>query len=231
MSRFRGAIFDLDGVLCDTARFHYLAWKRLADALGIPFSEQDNEELKGLSREDSLRALLRLGGRPEPETPEFSRLAEQKNRWYREAISRMTPADLAPGAGEFLRGLREMGLLTALGSASKNTAQVLKCLQLEDAFDCIVDGTMVTRAKPAPEIFLRCARQLALQPAVCVVFEDAPAGVLAAHRGGMPCVGVGRCERLTGAELVIPGFGGMEPAALLDRLERAIETDRSYIIK
>lgn len=226
MSRFRAAIFDLDGVLCDTARFHYLAWKRLADTLGIPFSEQDNEALKGLSREDSLRALLRLGGRQEPEAAEFSRLAEQKNRWYREAIARMTPADLAPGAGEFLRGLRELGLRTALGSASKNAARVLRCLQLEDAFDCIVDGAMLARAKPDPEIFLRSARQFGLPPAACVVFEDAPAGVLAAHRGGMPCVGVGRGDRLTEAELVIPGFAGLQPAVLLDWLERAIETNR-----
>lgn len=226
MSRFRAAIFDLDGVLCDTARFHYLAWKRLADLLGIPFGEQDNERMKGLSREDSLRVLLQLDGRSVPDEKEFQRLAEQKNRWYVEAVSQMTPADLAPGARNFLQGLRQLGVLTALGSASKNTAQVLKRLELEDAFDCIVDGTMVERAKPDPEIFLRSARRFGLPPADCVVFEDAPAGVLAAHRGGMPCVGVGRGDRLTEAELVISGFDGLDPAVLLDRLERRIETNR-----
>ena len=224
MSKFRAAIFDLDGVLCNTARLHFLAWKRLADMLGIPFTEQDNESLKGLSREASLKVLLQMGGKPMPEEAEFNRLAELKNCWYVEAVSRMTPADLAPGAAEFLQGLHRLGIRTALGSASKNTAQVLRCLQIRDAFDCIVDGTMVKRAKPDPEIFLHSARYFGLPPASCVVFEDAPAGVLAAHRGEMPCVGVGRGDLLIEAELVIPGFDGLDPADLLDRLESRLRT-------
>lgn len=208
----RGALFDLDGVIVDTAKYHYLAWRRLAAELGFDFTEKDNERLKGVSRMRSLDILLEVGGFG-PDT--FSgvqkrEMAERKNGWYVEYISRMTPDEILPGALAFLTAVRGDGVRTALGSASKNTGIILGRLGIGELFDVVVDGTMVKRTKPDPEVFLKCVSMLGggILPAECVVFEDAAAGIEAAVAGGMYSVGVGSPDILVGADLVIPGFAG-----------------------
>lgn len=201
----KGCIFDLDGVIVDTARYHFMAWNRLAKALGFEFTETDNERLKGVSRMTSLEILLEVGKLTVPEQKKHI-LAAQKNQWYLEYISTMTPADILPGVVEFLEFLRSAGIKTGLGTASKNAKIILTQIGLSEAFDSIVDGNRVIHAKPDPEVFLLAASELKLRPEECVVFEDAIAGVEAAHNGGMKCIGVGRPEILTKADKIIPGF-------------------------
>lgn len=198
-------IFDLDGVVVDTAKYHYLAWKELAGRLGFFFSPADNERLKGVSRMDSLEILLQIGGiRASQE--EKARMAGEKNTCYVAYIEKMTPEEILPGVREFLLALRREGVKVALGSASRNAGLILQRTGIADLFDAVSDGACVGKAKPDPEIFLTAANMLGVAPAECVVFEDAIAGVEAAHRGGMKCIGVGDPAVLTAAEAVIPGF-------------------------
>lgn len=199
---FKACIFDLDGVIVNTAVYHFLAWKRLAGLLGINFTEKDNEKLKGVSRMASLEIILELSGKTYT-VEEKTRFAEMKNRWYVEYISRMTPSDILPGALTLLRELREKGILTAIGSASKNTPLILEKTGIRHLFDAVADGNIVTRAKPDPEIFLTAASMLKTDPAKCIVFEDAAAGITAAHNAGMFCIGVGDREILSEADLII----------------------------
>ena len=203
----KGCIFDLDGVVVDTARYHYLAWKRLAEGLGFVFTEENNERLKGVSRMASLDILLEVGNLTLPD-PEKQVLAAQKNQWYLEYIMTMTPDDILPGVLPFIEKIRSIGLGIALGTASRNARTILKQIDMSLAFDSIVDGNRVTRAKPDPEVFLIAAADLKLKPDQCLVFEDAIAGVEAAHNGGMKCIGVGKPEILTKADRIIPGFEG-----------------------
>lgn len=208
----RGAIFDLDGVIVDTAKYHYLAWRRLAEELGFDFTEADNERLKGVSRMRSLDILLEVGGFGPDAFSEARKeeMAARKNGWYVEYISRMTPREILPGVLSFLEQVRADGVRTALGSASKNTVIILDRLKIGALFDAVVDGTMVQRTKPDPEVFLTCASMLGGIPAAeCVVFEDAEAGIEAARAGGMHCVGIGSPEILRGADRVVPGFAGI----------------------
>jgi beta-phosphoglucomutase len=200
-------LFDLDGVLVDTAVFHFQAWRRLARELGFDFTEQQNEQLKGISRMESLDRILAWGGVTLTDA-EKAAWAARKNEWYLELVGRMTPADVLPGAREFLENCRTVGLKTALGSASKNARLILEKTDLLPLFDAVIDGTQTTKSKPDPEVFLLGAQALDLPPAACVVFEDAVAGIEAAHRGGMKAVGVGSPRVLTEADLVIPGFVG-----------------------
>jgi beta-phosphoglucomutase len=204
----KGCIFDLDGVIVDTARYHFIAWKELANELGFEFSEKDNERLKGVSRMRSLDILLEIGDLDFPQEKK-EELAKKKNENYRSYILKMTPDEILPGAMEFIKEVKENNILTAVGSASKNAMTILDRLQLTSWFDAIVDGTKVSKAKPDPEVFLKGAEELKLQPADCVVFEDAEAGVEAALRGGMKCVGIGSPENLGKAHLVIPGLHKM----------------------
>jgi len=205
MSDIKACIFDLDGVIVDTAVYHFKAWKRLADELGINFTEHDNERLKGVSRVRSLEIILELGN--VSKTPaEQEALATKKNNWYVEMINRMTPAEILPGAKEFLEACRTSGIKTALGSASKNSSTILSKIGLSDMFDTIVDGNHVSKAKPDPEVFLKGAEALGVQPADCVVFEDAIAGVEAAKNGGMKVVGIGSPETLKEADMVVSGL-------------------------
>ncbi len=199
---YKGAVFDLDGVIVDTARFHYLAWRELAERLGFEFTEEQNERLKGVSRAKSLEILLEIGNLSLSEA-EKEELAKQKNRRYREMLEKLTERDILPGAGELLQELREAGIRTALGSASKNAPFILERLGLSNSFDVIVDGNAVAKAKPDPEIFLKAAQGMGLKPEECVVFEDSAAGIEAAKRGGMYAVGVGNMENLQGADFVI----------------------------
>lgn len=207
----RACIFDLDGVVVDTAKYHYLAWKELAQELGFFFSEKENERLKGVSRMASLEILLEVGGIQATEE-EKNRMAEKKNRRYLEYITRMTPEEVLPGVKPFLEALRKNGIKVALGSASKNAKIILQQTGIAPLFDAIADGTNVSKAKPDPEVFLKAAELLGVSPQECLVFEDAVAGVEAAHRGGMRCIGVGNAETLVMADAVIPGFQQVEVA-------------------
>lgn len=201
----RGCIFDLDGVVVDTARYHYLAWKRLAEGLGFVFTEENNERLKGVSRMASLEILLEVGNMSLPDE-EKEVLAAQKNSWYLDYIRTMTPADVLPGVLGFIQSVRTSGIRIGLGTASRNARLILEQIGLESAFDTVVDGNRVRRAKPDPEVFLIAASDLGLQPEQCLVFEDAIAGIEAAHNGGMRCIGVGNPDILHQADRVIPGF-------------------------
>ncbi|MDF1559840.1 MAG: beta-phosphoglucomutase [Bacteroidales bacterium] len=201
----RGCIFDLDGVIVDTAKYHFMAWRRLAKELGFEFTIEDNEALKGVSRMTSLEILLRTGGVTVSEK-EKEVLAARKNGWYVEFISGMTPDEILPGSVRLLKSLRKAGILTAIGSASRNAGTILDRIALRDMFDAIVDGNKIHNAKPDPEVFLRGAEEMNLPPSCCIVFEDAQAGIEASIAGGMKSVGVGSPELLGRADLVIPNL-------------------------
>lgn len=215
MSTVKACLFDLDGVIVDTAVYHYKAWKRLADQLGLKFTEHDNELLKGVSRVRSLEIILELNYVTKT-VEEQTELASQKNNWYVEMINQMTPAEILPGAKEFLEACRAAGIKTALGSASKNSGTILNKINLAGLFDAIVDGNHVSKAKPDPEVFLKGAQELAVQPADCVVFEDAIAGIEAAKAGGMKAVGIGSAAVLKEADIVLPGLSAMSIEKLKD---------------
>lgn len=201
----KGCIFDLDGVVVDTAKYHYLAWKRLANELGFEFTEKDNERLKGVSRMKSLEILLEIGNLSFDEETKL-KLAEKKNNWYVEYISKMDESEILPGVKEFLYQLKENGYKIALGSVSKNAMIILENTNLKQYFDAIIDGNKVTKAKPDPEVFLKGAEELNLKPEECIVFEDAIAGIEAARRAKMKVIGVGSKEILKDADMVIEGF-------------------------
>jgi beta-phosphoglucomutase len=208
MSIIKACIFDLDGVIVDTAVYHYKAWKRLANELGFDISEEQNEQLKGVSRVRSLELILQWGHVTKT-AAEQEELATKKNKWYVEMISHMTPAEILPGAKEFLETCRAAGLKTALGSASKNSTTILDKINLAGLFDAVIDGNMVSNPKPDPEVFLKGAEALNIAPANCVVFEDAMAGIEAAKNGGMKAVGIGSPNVLTEADLVVSGLNEM----------------------
>lgn len=209
MSIIIGCIFDLDGVIVDTAKYHYLAWKRLANQLGFFFSEENNERLKGVSRMASLEILLEVGGLTFDEETKLA-LATRKNQWYLEYITAMKEDEVLPGAKKFIESVRAAGLKVALGSASRNALTILNGLKLTAYFDAIIDGNKVSKAKPDPEVFLLAAQELGISPDNCVVFEDAKAGVEAAKRAGMKCIGVGTSTELSAADIIIPGFGNID---------------------
>lgn len=202
----KAAIFDLDGVIVDTAKYHYLAWKRLARQLGFDLTEEDNEQLKGISRIHSMEIVARIGGLSLPEA-ELRRLANLKNEWFIEYIEQMRPDEVFPGVVELVKDLRARGIRIGLASSSKNAPAVLGILQITELFDVVVDGTMIIHSKPDPEIFLLAAERLGLPPEVCLVFEDAEAGVEAALRAGMRCVGIGSEVQLGKADMVLARTG------------------------
>lgn len=201
----QAALFDLDGVIVDTAKYHYLAWKRLAQDYGFDFTERDNERLKGVSRMRSLEILLEIGGLQVDETNKQA-MADKKNDWYIDYISRINQYDILPGAKEYLEIIRKRGVKTALGSASKNAPMLLERLEILLLFDVIIDGNKVRKAKPDPEVFLLAARELGITPANCVVFEDASAGIEAALRAGMGSVGIGNRLALINADICVAGL-------------------------
>jgi beta-phosphoglucomutase len=211
----RAALFDLDGVLVDTAKYHYLAWKRLADELGFTFSPEHNERLKGVSRMRSLEILLEVGNLGGLPADERETLAAKKNAWYVQMLGTLTQADVLPGARETLQSLRARGIRTALGSASKNAPLILEKLGIAPLLDAIVDGNSAHRAKPDPQVFTLGAQALGLPAAACAVFEDAVAGIEAAHRGGMVAVGVGAAEKLPQADYHVPGLYALDIDAML----------------
>lgn len=204
----KACIFDLDGVIVDTAIYHFKSWKRLADELGINFTLHDNERLKGVSRVRSLEIILELGNVTKTEA-EQKELASRKNDWYTEMISKMKPDEVLPGAKDFLQTVKNAGIKTALGSASKNAGIILDKTGLTPFFDAIIDGNHVSKAKPDPEVFLKGAESVQVDPKFCVVFEDAIAGVEAAIAGGMKVVGIGSPDILGKANLVVSGLNEM----------------------
>ena len=203
----RGFLFDLDGVLVDTAQYHFLAWQRMAAELGIHFGEAENEQLKGVSRAESLNRILALGGKTLTDAEKQHWMA-LKNDGYLELVRGMPADDYLPGAHEFLRASRAAGIKVALGSASKNAPLILERLGWIPLFDALVDGNVVTASKPDPEVFLEGARRLGLKPEECVVFEDSEAGVEAARRGGMKVVGIGHG---LDADLLVSGLDQLTP--------------------
>ena len=214
MSNIKACLFDLDGVIVDTAKYHYLAWKRLANELGFEFTEEDNEKLKGVSRMKSLDILLELGNVSVDEETKQA-FAEKKNAWYVEYISKMDSSEILPGVIDFLTSLRENGIKISLGSVSKNAMLILKNVGIVPYFDAVIDGTKIAHAKPDPEVFLKGASELGVDPKECVVFEDAQAGIEAAINAGMYSVGVGSPEILNKADFVIASFKEMT----IDRLK------------
>ncbi len=217
MKEIKAFLFDLDGVIVDTAKYHYLAWKQIADQLGFEFTLHDNERLKGVSRMRSLDILLEVG-KMHLEQTEKEKLATRKNELYLQHIYTLQKTEILPGVTAFLKETRGMGIKIALGSASKNAPLILERLGLTSFFDVIIDGNAVSKAKPDPEVFLQGAAALKVSPRECVVFEDAEAGIEAAIAGRMYCVGVGSESALHKANLVIEGFNKLSPHELLQKL-------------
>lgn len=205
----KGFIFDLDGVIVDTAKYHYLAWKHLADELGIPFSKEQNEQFKGVSRKRCLEILLEWGDLTVPQT-QFDAWLAEKNEDYLRYIETMTASEILPDVPKVLKYLQEHNIPMALGSASKNARPILKKVGLIPYFSTIVDGTQVQKAKPDPEVFMIAARELKVAPNNCVVFEDALAGIEAANTAGMTSIGIGQKEILTEAHFVFRDFTEIE---------------------
>ncbi|PWL37522.1 beta-phosphoglucomutase [Flagellimonas aquimarina] len=208
----KGFIFDLDGVITDTAESHYKAWKKLSDDMGWDFDHEVNDKLRGISRMDSIQVILDHNNTSlDAET--LAKLATKKNDIYVASLETMTPDDYLPGAKELLTHLRTEGFSVALGSASKNAIKVLEQLNASGYFDVIGDGNSVSKSKPEPDIFLYGAEKLNLQPEECIVFEDAESGIDAAKAGGFHSVGIGPKERLGHADL---RFDTMAEATLFE---------------
>jgi len=202
LTLIKACIFDLDGVIVDTARYHFLAWKRLANELGIEFTETDNERLKGVSRIRSMEILMEIGGIALSEHDK-EKLANKKNAWFVDYVERMMPEEIFPGVTALIHQLREQGIKVGLASSSKNAKTVIQLLHIQNEFEVVVDGNMITHSKPDPEIFLLAAKKLNVAPKDCLVFEDAEAGVEAALAAGMWCVGIGSPQQLSKAHKVV----------------------------
>jgi beta-phosphoglucomutase len=218
MAKIRAFLFDLDGVITDTSEFHFLAWQRLAREEGLPFDRQDNEALRGVGRRESLALILK--GRSITES-DAAAWMERKNNYYVELVGKMSPGDLLPGAARLLEELRLAGLKIAIVSSSKNTALVLERLQLHVPLDAVVDGSMVVKSKPAPDLFLKAAELIGIPPAECVVVEDATAGIQSGQAAGMLTLGLGPRERVGQADLVLPDLRQAHLADILAGLEAA----------
>lgn len=207
-------LFDLDGVIVDTAIYHYQAWKQMANNLGFDISEEFNEHLKGVSRMESLDIILKHGG-IELSDEEKLTLATQKNENYLNLVSKMSPADILPGVTDFFVQVKQENIKTALGSVSKNARLILERIGMLDDFDAIIDGTKISKGKPDPEVFLKGAEELGFSAAECLVFEDAVAGVESAKRAGMKAVGIGKKDVLTQADVVFDDLVGVDIHELL----------------
>lgn len=212
-------IFDLDGVIVDTAKYHFIAWRKLANELGFDFSEDENEKLKGISRMDSLNLILQWGGIELNEETKVD-LATKKNEWYRSYILKMQNEEILEGVLPFLTQLKSKGLRLGIGSSSKNATTILQQIEIDSWFDVIIDGTKLTKSKPDPQVFLLGASALKINPNECIVFEDAAKGVDAALAGGFYTVGIGKEEVLGHAHLVLPNFKNVQFESILNRLKQ-----------
>ncbi|HPI99718.1 MAG TPA: beta-phosphoglucomutase [Enterococcus sp.] len=214
----KGFVFDLDGVITDTAKFHYLAWKDLADEIGIEIDLKFNEQLKGISRMDSLERILAYGNKADAYTTEEKEaLAEKKNTHYVELLQDLTPDDLLPGVQDFLNEAKAQNVPCAIASASKNAPFILEKLGVQEAFDAIVDPATLTKGKPDPEIFIRAAEAIKIAPAEAVGFEDAQAGLDGIKAAGMYAVGVYSGEELHGADLIVNKLTDISVTELLQK--------------
>lgn len=214
--RKAGFIFDLDGVIVDTAKYHYLAWRKLANELGFEFTKEQNEMFKGVSRKRCLEILLDIGG-VTATTEQFNRWLVEKNEDYLSYIEKMDESEILPDVNRVLSYLKSKDIPISLGSASKNAIPILEKVKLTDYFDTVVDGNHVTKAKPDPEVFLIAAKQLGVLAENCVVFEDAIAGIEAANNANMVSIGIGDVQVLTEADYVFNNFTEMD-ASFLDRI-------------
>lgn len=203
---FKGIIFDLDGVICSTDNYHYLAWKALADRLNIPFDRERNNLLRGVSRMASLEIILEKGTQVYTDA-EKEAFATEKNDLYRESLKEMSPADLSDEVKNTLNTLRSQGLRLAIGSSSKNTPFILERIGLGNFFDAVADGNCITHSKPDPEVFLKAAEMIGLEPADCIVVEDAHAGVEAGVNGGFTVAAIGDARDDERATYHLSSFG------------------------
>jgi len=222
----KGFIFDLDGVIVDTAKYHYLAWKKLANSIGVDFSSAQNEQLKGISRVKSLEKILSWADKTISED-QFMELMARKNEDYLSYIDQMDESEILPDVANVLDYLIEKKQSIALGSASKNAREILKKVNLYNKFDVIVDGNDVTEAKPNPEVFLIAANKLNLNPENCVVFEDSTAGIKAANTANMVSIGIGQQEVLHEAYDVFADFTEIST----DYINELIKNDLSFLRK
>ncbi|MEY3238979.1 MAG: hypothetical protein RIR11_417 [Bacteroidota bacterium] len=205
LDQFNGYIFDLDGVVVDTRPYHLLAWQRIASELGVEIDENSNEVLRRLSRMEGIEKIMEWGGHYASEAEKMF-WADRKNNWYIDLIAQMSPDEVLPGVLDFLRLLKEKKRSVALVSSSSNARKVLISTKLDAYFQAVIDGTIAKKRKPAPDCFLMAAQELHLSPAQCIVFEDAPTGVLAAKRGGFASVAVGMHRDICQADYTIDGF-------------------------
>ncbi len=217
MATIKGFLFDLDGVIVDTAKFHFKAWQRLAQDLGIHFSEEENEQLKGVSRKESLEKILSWGDKS-LSANEFEKRMAQKNEWYLELVQHMGKEEALPGAKSFLVEATKLNLSIGLGSASKNALLILDQLAITPLFQTIIDGNKVSKSKPDPEVFQKGADDLGLPAESLVVFEDSLAGIEAARRGGFRTVGIGSPKVLKDAEIVVSGLDKISPVEVINQL-------------
>ena len=212
--KYQAVIFDLDGVICSTDEYHYQAWKQMADSMGIYFDRTINNRLRGVSRMESLEIILERYDGPALSEARKVELATMKNDLYRESLHQLSPADLSAEVKDTLDALRAAGLKLAIGSSSKNTRFILGQLGLGDYFDAVSDGNNITRSKPDPEVFLKAAGMLGLDPAACLVVEDAVSGAQAGHAGGFAVACVGDAAAARAGDYNLTSFGELRSAAL-----------------
>lgn len=203
--KYKAIIFDLDGVICHTDRYHYQAWKKIADELEIAFDESVNNRLRGVSRRQSLEIILENYDGELSQT-EKDLLLDEKNVYYRELLHTMSPADLSPEVKDTLAKCREKGLKLAIGSSSKNAGFILGRLGLDDYFDAVSDGNTISHSKPNPEVFQKASQMLGLRPKECLVVEDAEAGIAAAFAGGFDSAGIGDASNCLSATYHLETF-------------------------
>ncbi|MDT7831575.1 beta-phosphoglucomutase [Flavobacteriaceae bacterium S356] len=224
MKNKKGFIFDLDGVIVDTAKYHFLAWRKLANSVGVDFTEEQNEQLKGVSRVESLEKILAWGN-IELSEDTFMELMARKNDDYINHVYQMDESEILPDVVKVLAHLQSINQPIALGSASQNARTILKKVNLYDSFDVIVDGTNVTKAKPDPEVFLRAAESMEMEPEQCIVFEDSVSGVKAANTANMISIGVGSKAVLHEADYVFKDFTEISVDFLNNLLKNEVKID------
>ncbi len=217
-------LFDLDGVLTDTAHYHYLAWKKLADSLGFHFNEKDNERLKGVDRMRSFEIVLEINDALDQFDQEARiRYADEKNEWYKKLIEQITPADILPGISRFLDQAKQKGMKLAVASSSKNAKRVLELLGITDCFDYVANAAHIAKSKPAPDIFLDCARGLGVLPEQCIGVEDAQAGVEAIHSAGMFSVGIHVDVTSLAPDVVLNSTTELDLNTILEAYEKKVD--------
>lgn len=220
--KIEAIIFDLDGVITDTAKYHFVAWAALAKELGIKVSEQMNEQLKGLSRKKSLEKIFEIGGKELLSPEQMDSLTDKKNKHYQSLLLNVSEADILPGVKDFMKQCKQENIKIAVGSASKNAPLILEQLGIIDQFDVVVDGNCVEHSKPNPEVFLKAAKKMKVQPQNSVVFEDAISGVEAANRGSFFSVGVGDRQTLQHADVVIKNMSNFHLKQLNNLVNKTI---------